>query len=398
MKTMEALGTALLVNVLLFLLKSRRKQLTADSRRRRLIIMVGLILSRQALLTEWSTPRSAVRYPSPGVKTHGAESEFWTEDLFDDMFRFRRHHFLHMMDAMGLRNKSIFCGRRKKGQSFPADICLMVVLRRLAYPCRFNDLVNVFGIPSNRICDIFHSTLDYLFHRFAEKIQNITTWLPFFPDFCEAMSRYGSPYANLIGLLDGNFMQTCRPGGLGNKYFRLDQSELFTGEKCAHGLKFLAALFPNGMTVLCGPFKGKVHDGRMIFESGWLNGLEAVDLRGDGFYSLFGDAGFANDKYLQVMIKAYGGYIGEDAKAFNALMSRIRIHIENAFAGKSKVFNFLSYGNALQVGGRRVERAYMVATFLMNCRTTFYGNQFTHELDNPLRMTVEELLALADST
>ena len=109
MKTMEALGTALLVNVLLFLLKSRRKQLTADSRRRRLIIMVGLILSRQALLTEWSTPRTSVRYPSPGVKTHGAESEFWTEDLFDDMFRFRRHHFLYMMDAVC--NETLKCYR-----------------------------------------------------------------------------------------------------------------------------------------------------------------------------------------------------------------------------------------------------------------------------------------------
>ena len=68
------------------------------------------------------------------------------------------------------------------------------------------------------------------------------------------------------------------------------------------------------------------------------------------------------------------------------------------FAGKSKVFNFLSYGMGLQIGGRRVERAYMVATFLMNCRTTFYGIQFTHELGNPLRMTIEELLALADTT
>jgi hypothetical protein len=85
------------------------------------------------------------------------------------------------------------------------------------------------------------------------------------------MRYYGSPYANMIGLVDGYFMKTTRPGGLGNKYFRLDQSEVYTGEKCAHGLKFLTAFFPNGMTVLCGPFKGKVHDGRMIYESGWLN-------------------------------------------------------------------------------------------------------------------------------
>jgi hypothetical protein len=169
MKMMETFGTALLANVLLFVLKKRRNQPTPESRRRRLIIMVGVFLTQQSLQSAWSLPKSSVRYPYVGVKQHGAESEFWGEDLFYDMFRFRKMHFFRMMDAMGLRNKTMLCGRKRKGQRFPADICLMVVLRRLAYPCRFVDLVNMFGIPSNRLCDIFHSTLDYLYHRFAEK-------------------------------------------------------------------------------------------------------------------------------------------------------------------------------------------------------------------------------------
>jgi hypothetical protein len=194
MKMMDTLGTGLLATLLLFVLKKRRNQL---SRRRRLIVMVGLrlFLTQQSLESAWSLPRSTVHYHSVGVKQHhdGAESEFWGDDLFYDMFRFRKLHFFRMMDAMGLRNRTIFCGRKRKGQRFPADICLMVVLRRLAYPCRFVDLVNMFGIPSNRLCDIFHSTLDYLFHRFAEKCQNITTWLPFPPDFCAAMRDYDSP-------------------------------------------------------------------------------------------------------------------------------------------------------------------------------------------------------------
>ncbi len=82
-----------------------------------------------------------------------------------NMFTFQKVHFFHMMDAMGLRIKILFCGRKRKGQKFPADICLMVILQRLAYPCRFVDLMNIFWIQSNRLCDIFHSTLDYLFHR-----------------------------------------------------------------------------------------------------------------------------------------------------------------------------------------------------------------------------------------
>ena len=37
------------------------------------------------------------------------------------------------------------------------------------------------------------------------------------------------------------------------------------------------------------------------------------------------------------------GHLNQDARRFNALMSRIRIHIENAFAGLSNTFTFLSF-------------------------------------------------------
>ena len=68
-----------------------------------------------------------------------------------------------------------------------------------------------------------------------------------------------------------------------------------------------------------------VYDRRMIYESGWLEWLTAVELRGDGYYLFFGDACFATDKYI---LKVYGEYIAEDVKELNALVSRIRIRIE----------------------------------------------------------------------
>ena len=40
-----------------------------------------------------------------------------------------------------------------------ANICFMVLLRRLAYPCRFFDMVEDFEMPSNRLCEIFHTIL-----------------------------------------------------------------------------------------------------------------------------------------------------------------------------------------------------------------------------------------------
>ena len=67
-------------------------------------------------------------------------------------------------------------------------------------------------------------------------------------------------------------------------------------------------------------------------------------------------------------------------KAFNELMSRIRIHIENAFGNTSNLFTFLAFHRNVKVGGRNTEKMYKVATILMHMRTTFYSNHFTDAL------------------
>ncbi len=51
------------------------------------------------------------------------------------------------------KQQMILCGRagagiRSRAQFFPADICLMLALRRMAFPFRFVDLVNIFGLPT----------------------------------------------------------------------------------------------------------------------------------------------------------------------------------------------------------------------------------------------------------
>jgi hypothetical protein len=271
-------------------------------------------------------------------------------------------------------------------------VCLMVVLRRLTYPIRFWDMVTGFGIPSHKLCEIFHSTLDIIFDRFHAIIE-FSTWLPFFKDFAEVMKEYGSPYDDLVALTDGTFLKSCRPGGLGNKKSRLDQGQLYTGEKAAHGIKHLGAFFPNGMMALCGPFLGSVHDGRMIRESGWIEYLRLISQFDGRRYKIFGDAAFGISNFVQSMIK---GELTPKGRAFNALMSRIRIHIENGFGGNLNSFTFLAFNRSLKLGCRNLIKIYKVATILMNMRCTFYGCQFTDELGHVLRMSIEELIALCE--
>ncbi len=90
---------------------------------------------------------------------------------------------------------------------------------------------------------------------------------------------------------------------------------------------------------------------------------------------MFGDAGFALSRYLQTIEK---GSLTRRGRTFNSVMSRIRIYVENMFAGQSTIFNFLSFGTKLRLGGRNIDRLYVTANFLMNVRACFYGNHRRH--------------------
>jgi hypothetical protein len=115
---------------------------------------------------------------------------------------------------------------------------------------------------------------------------------------------------------------------------------------------------------MAGPFKGRVHDGRMFRESGWGEIMPVEGLS----YKLFGDSAFAMTSYVQAMIKNVGT---ADDRTFNALISRIRIHIEMAFGGHRNIFTFLSFARGLKLGVKDVGRIYKVAWILTNMRATF---------------------------
>ena len=129
----------------------------------------------------------------------------------------------------------------------------------------------------------------------------------------------------------------------------------------------------------------------MFRESGWLQFLQLISQVDGRRYKVFGDSAFGVTNYLQSMIK---GELTPAGRAFNALMSRIRINIEHAFAGQSNIFSFLSFHRGVKIGSRHTLKLYKVATILMNMRCTFYGNQFTDQLGHTLTMSIEELIAL----
>jgi hypothetical protein len=147
------------------------------------------------------------------------------------------------------------------------------------------------------------------------------------------------------------------------------------------------------MLAMSDPFYGRTHDSRLMNETGWLRTIREAS-RADGRpYAVFGDAAFGSTDVVQCMVKSV---YHPDDRSFNAIMSRIRVHIENAFAGQINQFTFLSFTRSNKMGGRKGASQFIVAAIFMNIRTTFYGNQFSHELGNRLRVALKELMHLVD--
>ncbi len=69
-------------------------------------------------------------------------------------------------------------------------LCIMVVLRSLSYPCAFKELVGIFGLPSNRISDVYQTAIEFIYFKYR-KLVAFESWVPYFSQFADIFSEYG---------------------------------------------------------------------------------------------------------------------------------------------------------------------------------------------------------------
>ena len=119
---------------------------------------------------------------------------------------------------------------------------LCILLRRLAYPCRYSDMVSRFAKPVPVLCMVSNIVLNYIFDLHHHRI---TTWNnsilnPFaIQQYSDAVSDKGAALNNCFGFVDGTVRPICRPG----EHQRL----VYNGHKRVHALKFQAVALPNGL-------------------------------------------------------------------------------------------------------------------------------------------------------
>ena len=119
---------------------------------------------------------------------------------------------------------------------------LCILLRRLAYPCRYSDIIPRFGLPVTVLSMVCNDVLDFVYETHGHRI---TQWNPTVLSpadlqiYSDAVAAKGAALQNCFGFIDGTVRPICRPGE--------QQRILYNGHKRLHSLKFQAIALPNGL-------------------------------------------------------------------------------------------------------------------------------------------------------
>ena len=123
-----------------------------------------------------------------------------------------------------------------------AEGLCIIMLKRFAYPCRYSDIIPIFGRSVPELSMISNKVVDWMYTTHGHKI---TQWNhdllnpAVLNEYADATSNKGAALENCFGFIDG----TVRP------ISRLDENQriVHNGHKWVHALKFQSVVLPNGL-------------------------------------------------------------------------------------------------------------------------------------------------------
>ena len=249
---------------------------------------------------------------------------------------------------------------------------LCVLLRRLAYPNRLEDLSPLFGRTKFELSNIFSTTMAYVYNEYTPLLDTLDRpWLSQanLDVMATAVMQKNAPLENCWGFIDGTVRPICRP--------KLNQRVVYSGHKRVHGLKFQSIMAPNGLFAhFYGPIEGRRHDAGMLRESGVENDMRLHMTRPNNeTYCVYGDPAYPLSPYIISPFR--GGVITANQARFNKRMSKVRVSVEWGFNKLISIFAFLDYKKNQKLYLQPVGKYYKVAALLINCHTCLYGSETT---------------------
>ena len=273
--------------------------------------------------------------------------------------RFHRHEILKILPYLQLQ-EIVF---RDRLTASP-ELAFSILLARLAWPRRNEDLEIFFGRSKTFISLIFNDTILHLYNRYSAIIE----WHPLLTYeklqfYAQRLNALGS--SKIWGFIDGTFRKICRP--------KRNQQHIYSGYKKAHGFKYQGIATPDGMILSCaGPFEGRLHDISLYTLSGLETRLEKL-FEGQEPLFLYGDSPYESC-YRVIAPYKRTRLLTRAEIAFNCALSSDRISIEQAFGYVTSIWRVNSLDINLKALLQPVAVYYAISVFLTNIRTCLRGN------------------------
>ena len=288
-----------------------------------------------------------------------------------DRVRFAKKHRPELCECLGIPEK-ITCVQRTVCGGMEG---LCILLKRLAYPCRYTDMVHRFGRNPTELCLIFNTMIDFIYDNHNYRIRS---WDQFFlqPNqlysYTEAVHLLGAPLGNCFGFIDGTVRGIARP--------QENQRAMYNGHKRIHSIKFQSVVIPNGLIAnLHGPFKGKRHDSTMPQQTDIPKELRRVAFHNGHPLCFYGDPAYPLGVHLQAPFKNI--QLTPQMVLYNATMSEVRVAVEWLFGNITNYFKFIYFKSQLQINMSSVGKFYIVCALLENALTCLYGNIVSEEFE-----------------
>ena len=179
-------------------------------------------------------------------KTTISVRELWrilTGQFQQRIFRVEKNDLPVLADVLGI--PPVFrCSQRSVFEGMEG---LCMLLKRLAYPCRYSDMIPRFGRPVPEISMMTNVVLDWIYNEHGHHLTDFNQ--PFLSraslrTYAGAIHQKGAALNNCWGFVDGTVRSFCRP--------LQNQRIVCSGLKRVHALKFqstvtLMVLFPTCM-------------------------------------------------------------------------------------------------------------------------------------------------------
>lgn len=153
-------------------------------------------------------------------------------------FRFDKDDIPLLADALGLPDQ-FQCYQRTTARKLEG---LCILLRRLAFPCRYADMIAMFGRPVAELSMITNEVIDFIYEHHAHRITEWNERL-LSPEnlqiYANKIHTKGAALMNCFGFVDGTVRPLCRP--------IKHQRTVYNGHKRTHALKFQSVTLPNGI-------------------------------------------------------------------------------------------------------------------------------------------------------